>query len=78
MIKEISNEKNDFSSKSFIFQTVAEIYRMKRKSINKKDLMFEITMEWANATHGLNKMQTQEVEFRSSFRVKMLQKYQKI
>ena len=48
----ISNEasfqiKNQ-TAKSFIFQTVREIHKLIKRSISKKELLFGITMKWAN------------------------------
>ena len=75
----ISNESSfqmkDKTANSFIFQTVKEIYKLMKISISKKELLFEITMEWANLTFRLNENQRQDVEFRSEFRIKMMQKY---
>ena len=77
IMEECTNLRIDESSKEFVFQTVSEIHQLKKKLFSKKEILFQVTMEWAKSTFNLDKKQILDVNFRSEFRLKMLQKYMK-
>ena len=58
----------DLEEKSFIFQTVSEIYHLVNMKIPKNDIIYDLTMNWAIMTYSIDQ---------SYFRLEMMKKYLK-
>lgn len=58
----------DQEEKSFIFQTVSEIYHLVNMKIPKNDIIYDLTMNWAIMTYSIDQ---------SYFRLEMMKKYLK-
>ena len=63
------------TDQGFIFETISELYHFTLKKIPKNQITYDVIMEWANVTKNKNQQETLNVDFRSSFRCKMIQKY---
>lgn len=77
-IKESVKLRYDQSDRSFIFQTVSEIYQLLNMKIAKNNILYDITVNWTILTFNLDESSKNNLEFRSMFRNKMIQKYQTI
>ena len=67
----------DQEEKSFIFQTVSEIYHLVNMKIPKNDIIYDLTMNWAIMTYSIDQSYKINLEFRSYFRLEMMKKYLK-
>ena len=63
------------TDQGFIFETIIELYHFTLKKIPKNQVTYDVIMEWANVTKNKNQQETLNVDFRSFFRCKMIQKY---